>query len=275
MAYVSTGNYKSEIKTEWKTSGYVDRKQEDLTLISLDDGYAMCFKKTRDSNYGGNVFKYELISFEISTGEYSFKGKSTLTRLTTYYPKDSDPYIIRNDYENALGSTNDGINDTDDYIQKFKFYTSTDIPIFDNQTDIDNYIKTGDTSNQLNTLDLNTDWTLYIDGKSNPLYKLTWECNGLNNLDTSYTTINIWVGSFNSLDNSFNDVDGTKFKEVPFNNGSIKFSYSDISKLVEQPLIGHNPACIRVQLAYRKFETAKVETSTSMGCDLYYSSVAQ
>ena len=122
---------------------------------------------------------------------------------------------------------------------------------------------------------LNTDWTLYIDGKSNPIYKLTWECDGLKDIDTSYTTINIWVGTFNSLDNSFTDIDGTKFKEVPFNNGSVKFSYNDISKFVEQPIVGHNPSCIRVQLAYRKFETAKAETSTSMGCDLYYSSEPQ
>ena len=122
---------------------------------------------------------------------------------------------------------------------------------------------------------LNTDWTLYIDGKSNPLYKLKWKCEGLKGVDTSFTTINIWVGSFNSLDSSFTDVDGTKFKEVPFNNGSIKFSYSDISKLIEQPIVGHNPVCIRVQLAYRKFATAKIETSSSMGCDLYYSSEPQ
>ena len=122
---------------------------------------------------------------------------------------------------------------------------------------------------------LNTDWTLYIDGKSNPLYKLTWKCDGLKDIDTSYTTINIWVGSFNSLNNSFTDIDGTKFKEVPFKNGSIKFSYNDISKLVEQPLVGHNPACIRVQLGYREFETARVDTSTSMGCDLYYNSKPQ
>lgn len=122
---------------------------------------------------------------------------------------------------------------------------------------------------------LNTDWTLYIDGKSNPLYKLTWKCDGLEGIDTSNTTINIWVGQFNSLNNSFNDIDGTRFKEVPFKNGSIKFSYNDISKLVEQPLVGHNPACIRVRLAYREFETARVDTSTSMGCDLYYNSKPQ
>lgn len=275
MAYVSKGNYKSEIKTEWKKSGYVDRKQEDLTLITLDDGYAMCFLKKTDSNFGGNVLKYELISFNILTGEYTFKGKTTLNRLTTYYPKDGDPYVISNDYENALGSTNDGIYVTDDYIEKFKFYTSTNIPIFNNQTDVDNYIRTGDTSNQLNTLDVNTDWTLYIDGKSNPLYKLTWNCEGLKGVDTTYTDINIWVGTYNVFDDAFNDSDGTKFKNVDYDKHSVKFSYADLEKLVPQPLVGHNPPSIRVQLAYREFPTARVETSTSMGCELYFDSHPQ
>ena len=149
----------------------------------------------------------------------------------------------------------------------------TSLPMFVNQDDVINYMKTGDTSNAI--IDTSTIWNLYIDGTKNPLYKLTWDCKNLKDIDTSNTTIAIWVGSFNSLDNSFNDEDGTKFKEVPYNNKSCKFSYNDISKLVDQPLIGHNPACIRVQLAYRKFETARAETSTSMGCDLYYSSEPQ
>lgn len=154
-------------------------------------------------------------------------------------------------------------------------YTFRAHPIFnENDTNsIIKYITNGDDSGALK--DLSTKWNLYIDGTRNPLYKLTWDCKGLKDIDTSNTTIAIWVGSFNSLDNSFNDEDGTKFKEVPYDSKSCKFSYNDISKLVEQPLIGHNPACIRVQLAYRNFETARAETSTSIGCDLYYSSEPQ
>ena len=158
---------------------------------------------------------------------------------------------------------------------KLNYNTTIEVPFF-KSSDLDsiiNYIDNGDTSGAIK--DFSTKWTLYIDGKSNPLYKLTWDCAYLKDIDTSNTTIAIWVGSFNSLDNSFNDEDGTKFKEVPYDNKSCKFSYNDISKLIDQPLIGHNPACIRVQLAYRKFETARVETSTSMGCDLYYSSEPQ
>ena len=177
-------------------------------------------------------------------------------------------YEDEKEFEGAISVSNDSANE-DVFI--------SNIPIFDaNDTaSIDNYRKNGDDSGRINPTQYYVKWTLYIDGSKNPLYKLTWDCENLKDVDTSNTTIAIWVGSFNSLDNSFNDEDGTKFKEIPYDNKSCKFSYNDISKLVDQPLIGHNPACIRVQLAYRKFETAKVETSTSMGCDLYYSSEPQ
>ena len=122
---------------------------------------------------------------------------------------------------------------------------------------------------------LNTKWTLYIDGKNNPLYKLTWKCDGLKDIDTSYTTISIWVGTYNVLDDTFNDDDGTKFKNVDYDKHSVKFSYSDLEKLVPQPLVGHNPPSIRVQLGYREFPTARFETSTSMGCELYFDSNPQ
>lgn len=146
-------------------------------------------------------------------------------------------------------------------------------PVFTNQSDIDKYIATGDDSGR--ELNINTDWKLYIDGKSNPLYKLTWNCEGLKNVDTTYTTISIWVGAYNALDDTFNDDDGTKFKEVDYDKHSVKFSYADLEKLVPQPLVGHNPPSIRVQLGYREFPTARFETSTSMGCEVYFDSHPQ
>ena len=152
--------------------------------------------------------------------------------------------------------------------------TST-LPMFSDKDkdSINAYITTGDTSGAIK--DFSTKWTLYIDGKSNPLYKLTWNCDGLKGVDTSYTTINIWVGTYNVLDDTFNDDDGTKFKNVEYDKHSVKFSYSDLEKLVPQPLIEHNPPSIRVQLGYREFPTARFETSTSMGCEVYFDSHPQ
>ena len=153
--------------------------------------------------------------------------------------------------------------------------TFTNIPVFDydDKEGIQNYLKNGDTSSAIK--DIKTDWNLYIDGKSNPLYKLTWNCDGLKDIDTSYTTISIWVGTYNVFDDTFNDNDGTKFKNVEYDKHSIKFSYSDLEKLIPKPLVGHNPSSIRVQLAYREFPTARIETSTSMGCELYFDSHPQ
>ena len=152
---------------------------------------------------------------------------------------------------NASISTNGG-----EYVVDVRTVSGTNLavtgyafscPVFSKQSDIDKYIATGDDSGR--ELNINTDWKLYIDGKSNPLYKLTWNCDGLKNVDTEYTTISIWVGTYNALDDTFNDDDGTKFKEVEYDNHSVKFSYADLEKLVPQPLIGHNPPSIRVQLA--------------------------
>lgn len=150
----------------------------------------------------------------------------------------------------------------------------SDLPIFDNTDDLFKYFMDGDDSNRINK-DFSVKWVLYIDGKNNPLYKLTWNCDGLKDIDTTYTNISIWVGTYNVFDDTFNDDDGTKFKNADYNKHSVKFSYSDLEKLVPQPLVGHNPPSIRVQLAYRKFPTARVETSTSMGCELYFDSNPQ
>ena len=177
-------------------------------------------------------------------------------------------------YENQpqIGGFSDYTSENE--IAKYYYHFSTVLPIFKKDSKaLQDYVNTGDDSGKL--LLLNTEWTLYIDGKSNPLYKLSWKCEGLTGIDTKYTTISIWVGNYNALDDTFNDDDGTKFKEVDYDKHSVKFSYSDLEKLVPQPLVGHNPPSIRVQLGYREFPTARFETSTSMGCELYFDSNPQ
>ena len=204
-------------------------------------------------------------SINVTWHRYNDNGDLVRTEFDTDYlnqPSGGNKY-----YKLTIASGVIGNNMFDD------FNIISTIPMFSDFNALETYLKTGDDSGK--TLNLKTDWTLYIDGSSNPLYKLTWKCNDLNGIDTSNTTISIWVGTYNVLDSTFVDDDGTKFKEVFYNKGSIKFSYHDIEQLIPQPTIGHNPICIRVQLAYRKFETARVNTSTSMGCDLYYNSEPQ
>lgn len=250
----------SNIKT-WCFSGTVDYHNNDYSTVgtmSGAEGGACYITADTESRKDVGEYVYALVGFDINTNEKT-GGCWDLTVTdkngNTRQDKSCGGILWAAKPENFRSS----------------------IPVFDirDTESINKYRETGDDTGRINPIQYYVKWTLYIDGYQNPLYKLTWECESLKDIDTSNTTIAIWVGSFNSLDNSFNDKDGTKFKKVPYDNKSCKFSYNDISKLVDQPLIGHNPACIRVQLAYRKFETARVETSTSMGCDLYYSSEPQ
>ena len=271
MAWITNGTVIEKATKEWITDTKLNKIQTTNGIITCDE--TCCLAMVRDSLYNG-VKTYIINVYKKESGELLNKGNATIKVDTEYPNNPNENTSATNNYSNfkTIGSFHDGHADYSNNSVTYTLVTS--IPNFDDDGEaLQKYIKNGDTSGAVKNL--TTEWTLYIDGKSNPLYKLTWKCDGLKDLDTSYTTINIWVGSFNSLNNSFTDIDGTKFKEVPFNNGSVKFSYNDISKLVEQPIVGHNPACIRVQLAYREFETARVNTSTSMGCDLYYNSQPQ
>lgn len=237
--------------------------------LTCNEDSCLYVKKRND----GNLTYYSIFCVKRKSGTKSV-GKRTYSK-NSYYSDDS---VINENYTEdftnfTLFETGQKTDDYNGYPIINRFSGTSSIPTFDNDEEISKYIKTGDDSGKIKFF--NTDWKLYIDGKSNPLYKLTWNCEGLKGTDTSYTTISIWVGAYNSLDDTFNDDDGTKFKNVEYDKHSIKFSYSDLEKLVPQPLVGHNPPSIRVQLAYREFPTARVETSTSMGCELYFDSHPQ
>ena len=262
MAYVKNGLITKTVPTENEL--YV----ETMDMNTENENYALYITVSSGNKY--KVYAYPLDESAKKTACY-------FTYKTIREKDDGTREVIKTGKSNINKYPSDyGLNDIS--LEDYSIYCdtiATTIPIF-NATDTDSinaYIKTGDTSGTIK--DFATKWTLFIDGKSNPLYKLTWNCDGLKDIDTAYTTISIWVGTYNALDDTFNDDDGTKFKNVDYDKHSIKFSYSDLEKLVPQPLVGHNPPSIRVQLGYREFPTARFETSTSMGCELYFDSHPQ
>ena len=261
MAYVKSG-----IITKKSRSGkYI----ETMNMNTNNDNFALYVTFSVDKKY--KVYAYPI--------DKSLKKQQCAFTYKTIGEKDDGTKEIIREGEFYIDKYPSGYGLNDISLIDYSIYcddVGTTLPMF-SDTDKDSinaYITTGDTSGAIKKL--NTDWKLYIDGKNNPLYKLTWNCNGLKDIDTSFTTISIWVGTYNVFDDTFNDDDGTKFKNVDYDKHSVKFSYSDLEKLVPQPpLTGHNPPSIRVQLAYREFPTARVETSTSMGCELYFSSQPQ
>lgn len=275
MAYCTSGSGFSSHDYKYP-DGYPDpsikwftKVENQWNSITCNEDSCLYVKKT----IKGNFTNYDIYCVKRKSGAESI-GKRTVSR-NSYYNDDS---VINE--ENTQDFYTFQVFKTGQETKYYKNYPinniytgAISIPIFDNEEEIRKYIQTGDDSGKIKLL--NTNWNLYIDGKNNPLYKLTWNCEGLKGVDTTYTDISIWVGTYNVLDDTFNDDDGTKFKNIDYNKHSVKFSYNDLEKLVPQPLVGHNPPSIRVQLAYREFPTARVETSTSMGCELYFDSHPQ
>lgn len=265
MAYCKSGLWKSAVKTTWKKSGYTDDLQQDTTSITMESDSAMYFYKT----VSDNITTYVLHTFLIPTSNNGNIKESKLTRSITYYPKNEPPYTKTSIYENAQGENKDGTIDNSDYTQIFTFDTSTNIPIFDNQSDIEKYIATGNDTNKLNTINVATNWDIYIDGTKNPLYKLTWDCPALPNSDTS--KVKVMFCGYEGIVNAY-IVKETHYYD--YDKKSVKLNYHDIYEAVWGDLGGlaKPPVTIIVQFEY--FDSPTVipkETSAYMYCVLYYS----
>lgn len=267
MAYCKSGSWTSSEKTTWKMSGYTDTLQQDNTSITLESDSAMYFHKHPSNDYQG-VTTYTLHIFLIPTNDKGNIKESKLVRSTTYYPSGQPPYTTTNIYENAQGVKNEGKYETSDYIIDFKFNTSTNIPIFDNKTDIDNYITSGDDKNKLNTIDTSTKWNLYIDGTKSPLYKLTWNCPNIPTSDTSKVKV-LFCAQDDALLNTY-IVKDTKYYD--YNDKSVKLNYHDIHEAVWGDIGGLVKGTVTIIVQFEYFETTTVvpkAKSTYMYCELY------
>lgn len=146
------------------------------------------------------------------------------------------------------------------YYKDYKFNCS--LPIFASDSDVTNYMKTGDTSNA--EIDTSVKWDLYIDGTKSPLYKLTWDCADIHSSDTSKVKV-LFCATDDAIANTY-IVKDTHY--YAYNNKSVKLNYHDIREAVWGAV--KSPVTIIVQFEY--FETTTVvpkDTSAYMYCELY------
>ena len=105
------------------------------------------------------------------------------------------------------------------------FYLPKNVPLFDamNPDAIIAYINSGDTSGAIKKY--STDWTLYVDGDTKPLLKLTWKCETLedlateNKIDLNDVYINVFTVK--------ND-ERVYLSTLPYTDGHYNTSYADI-----------------------------------------------
>ena len=124
-------------------------------------------------------------------------------------------------------------DDTDYY----GYTQDTNIPCF-NEEDIQgiqNWIDNGDRSSEIiPPSSTKTDFKLWIKGLNAPTYKLNWHNEALENdsFDFSNSTIYIRAGKQYS-----DGIHHHPFKEVEYNDGSIKFTWYDIDEVAETNLL--------------------------------------
>lgn len=266
MAYVKNGSFFSSSETKWKVSGYQDTLIQDNTSISLNDGYAMAFFKLYDSDL--KVYKYNLRAFKIPDSTYDFSGTSKLIRTTIIDGGEPRTEII----DGAIGSLYDGTSKHSSYDEIFVFDTSTNIPIFDNNKDFENYVTTGEIKNNLNTKKINTNWVLAIDGTKSPLYKLKWNCASISENDIA--RVRIGYGGFDDISGK---VSIHKWQLVDYSPNHFSTNYAQINNAVwgeivnvVSPIATLATVYIAVQLEYYSTPTVlPSQYGSIMYCELF------
>lgn len=150
------------------------------------------------------------------------------------------------------------------YYKDYKFICS--LPIFASDTDVTNYMKTGDTSNS--EKDTSVKWDLYIDGTKSPLYKLTWNCASIPSSVTSKVKV-LFCALDDTVANTY-IVKDTHYYD--YNNKSVKLNYHDIREAVWGDMGGGVKSPITIIVQFEYFETTTVvpkDTSSYMYCELY------
>ena len=163
------------------------------------------------------------------------KGKGKADKLSRYYDSSLEFYYLDSNLDgytpNILPYY---VNPNDEHTD---YLTETNIPIFfdDDRDGIRNWVLNGDRSSEIiPPSPTKTDFKLWIKGLDAPTYKLNWHNEALENdsFDFSNSTIYIKAGKQNS-----DGIYHHSFKEVDYNDGSIKFTWYDIDEVAETNLL--------------------------------------
>ena len=271
MAYVSSGLYESSILTRYKnpSSGNYDDDALYTTNIILDSDYAMAFIKTYDATK--QIDNYKLYVFKKGIAKEDFKGHSTLNVTAKIY-KPGGVETTHYTFDNQLGNTLDGIYDDSETVTTYIFKKNTNIPIFTNTNDLNEYISTGNIQNNINIKNLNTDWLLAIDGTKSPLYKLKWDCNSISEKDIA--KIRIGFGGYDAISGK---ISIHKWQLVDYSPRHFNTNYAQINNAVwgeianiVSPIATLSTVYIAVQLEYYATPTVlPSDYSSIMFCELF------
>lgn len=273
MSYHKSGNY--TWKEKWINNKKGNYTVNNGTLVAQDGWNLAIYKKT--SQVSENVSR---VDFFMACGglktPYPNQYKSWKQTVTYYNDKDvvigTETTVTscnypspQTDYNYSLTPMTRYLSNTDIIIE-----LTTDLPVFTDETSLENYMKTGSEQGSLKNLD--TDWILGIDGTKSPLYKLKWSCDGISANDI--VRIKIGYGGYDDLSGK---VSIHKWQLVDYSPSSFKTNYAQINNVVwgewaniVSPVATLSTVYIAVQLEYYSTPTVlPTDTSSIMYCELF------
>ena len=193
------------------------------------------------TSYSSRLLMYELVRLDNNSNNVANCSNSGINKSSYYtigYTNYYDRYfltIVQGNYSPSVYSYAYGYHTEDD--NYYSYTLDTNIPCFDEEDiqGIQNWIDNGDRSSEIiPTSPTKTNFKLWIKGLDAPTYKLNWHNEELENngFDFSNSKIYIKVGKQNS-DGVFH----FSFKELDYNDVSIKFTWYDIDEVAETNLL--------------------------------------
>ena len=194
---------------------------------------------------GNTAFATRLFAINVISGSDSYNtvdcngiGKSKTDDYKVYFYEPFQRYlmeIVHSGYDPSVYSYGYGYNTDSEFY--YGYTQDTNIPCFneDDVQGIQNWIDKGDRSSEIiPPSSTKTDFKLWIKGLNAPTYKLNWHNEELENngFDFSNSTIYIRAGKQYS-----DGIHHKPFKEVEYNDGSIKFTWYDIDDVAETNLL--------------------------------------
>ena len=163
------------------------------------------------------------------------KGKGKADNIPCYYNRSLQFYYLDSNLDGRTPNILPYFVNPDDEHEYYK--TETNIPIFfdDDTEGIKNWVLNGDRSSEIiPPSPTKTNFKLWIKGLDAPTYKLNWHNTALENESYDFSNSKIYIRAGKQYSDGIHH---RPFKEVDYNDGSIKFTWYDIDEVAETNLL--------------------------------------
>ena len=267
MAWISSGTILMNNKQTDIGGGYPNKERKDNGTFKVTNEYCLLILLVDAVGDNKKQRLYDLRSCE--------KNSNSLQSVGTIIIHDEYTITYLDTGEKETGSSENFPQifygtDTFNKQREISYTFSTNIPVFDSEKNALKYVKNGDTSGAIKSL--NTEWILAVDGTKSPLYKLKWNCSSISEKDIA--RVRIGYGGYDDISGK---VSIHKWKLVDYKPSHFNTNYAQINNAVwgeianvVSPIATLSTVYIAVQLEYYKTPTVlPSDYSAIMYCELF------